>query len=66
MSEKTSNRRAHGTGTLYVQERANGQELWYGRWYLGGQRVNRRLGSKRRRGTERASTAPKPSPSCDG
>lgn len=51
MSPSTSIRRAHGTGTLYVQERANGQELWYGRWYLGGRRVNRRLGPKRRRGT---------------
>ena len=51
MSQKTSYRRPHGTGTLYVQERANGQELWYGRWHLGGRRVNRRLGPKRRRGT---------------
>jgi Phage integrase, N-terminal SAM-like domain len=51
MSQETSNRRAYGTGTLYVQERANGQELWYGRWHLGGRRVNRRLGPKRRRGT---------------
>ena len=51
MSQKTTTRRAYGTGTLYVQERANGQELWYGRWYLGGRRFNRRLGPKRRRGT---------------
>jgi len=51
MSQKTSSRRAHGTGTLYAQERANGQEVWYGRWYLGERRVNRRLGLKHRRGT---------------
>jgi len=51
MSNKASNRRAHGTGTLYVQERANGHEAWYGRWHLGGRRVNRCLGPKRRRGT---------------
>src|SRR4249919_852803 len=51
MSQRTSNRRAHGTGTLYAQERANGQEVWYGRWYLGARRVNRRLGLKHRRGT---------------
>lgn len=51
MSQKTSNRRAYGTGTLYVQERANGQELWYGRCHLGGRRPNRCLGPKRRRGT---------------
>lgn len=49
MGEQT--RRAHGTGTLYAQRRANGREVWFGRWYLGGRRVNRRLGPKRRRGT---------------
>jgi integrase len=48
-----SNRRAHGTGTLYAQKQANGHEVWYGRWYLGERRVNRRLGPKRRRGTGR-------------
>jgi integrase len=51
MGGKASNRRAHGTGTLYVHERANGEEAWYGRWHLGERRVNRRLGPKRRRGT---------------
>lgn len=47
----SSSRRAHGTGTLYAQKRADGHEVWYGRWRLGGRRVNRRLGPKRRRGT---------------
>jgi integrase len=56
MSQRTSNRRAHGTGTLYAQERADGQKVWYGRWYLGGRRVNRRLGPKRRRGTDQGLT----------
>jgi integrase len=51
MSHSTRSRRAYGTGTLYAQRRANGHEVWYGRWYLGGRRVNRRLGPKRRRGT---------------
>ncbi len=51
MEDKASLRRPHGTGSLYVQARANGQEVWYGRWHLGGRRVNRRLGPKRRRGT---------------
>jgi integrase len=51
MEDKASTRRPHGTGTLYVQARANGRQDWYGRWYLGGRRVNRRLGLKRRRGT---------------
>lgn len=52
MNPKTSTRRAHGTGTLYFKERANGQEVWYGRWHLGGRRPNRCLGPKRRRGTD--------------
>lgn len=51
MSQRKSSRRAHGTGTLYAQERANGQEVWYGRWYLAARRPNRRLGLKHRRGT---------------
>jgi len=51
MSRPTRSRRAHGTGTLYAHRGANGHEVWYGRWYLGGRRVNRRLGPKRRRGT---------------
>lgn len=50
MDDKASMRRPHGTGTLYVQARAGGREDWYGRWYLGGRRVNRRLGPKLRRG----------------
>jgi integrase len=53
MSHTTRSRRAHGTGTLYAQKRANGQEVWYGRWHLDERRVNRRLGPKRRRGTGR-------------
>jgi integrase len=51
MEDKASMRRPHGTGTLYAQARANGREVWYGRWHMGGRRVNRRLGAKLRRGT---------------
>jgi hypothetical protein len=51
MEDNASMRRPHGTGTLYVQARANGREDWYGRWHMGGRRVNRRLGAKLRRGT---------------
>lgn len=51
MSHSTRSRRAHGTGTLYTEKRANGLEVWYGRWHLSGRRVNRRLGPKRQRGT---------------
>ena len=38
MSQSTSNRRSHGTGTLYSQAQADGQEVWYGRWHLAGRR----------------------------
>jgi len=49
-------RRSNGTGTLHVQTRADGRQLWYGRWYVGGRRVNRRIGPKRRRGSDRGLT----------
>jgi integrase len=44
-------RRSHGTGSLHVQTRADGRQLWYGRWYAGSRRLNRRIGLKRKRGT---------------
>jgi integrase len=44
-------RRGNGTGTLHVQTRADGRQLWYGRWYVGSRRLNRRIGLKRKRGT---------------
>jgi hypothetical protein len=64
MSQKTSNRRTYGTGTLYVQERADGQELWYGRWFsvVGGQTAA--WDPSADVGPARDSTAPKPRPSC--
>lgn len=43
-------RRSNGTGTLHVQTRSDGRQLWYGRWYAGRRRRNRRIGLKRRRG----------------
>lgn len=49
-------RRSHGTGTLHVQTRANGRQLWFGRWYAGHLRRNRRIGLKRKRGTGRGMT----------
>jgi hypothetical protein len=45
-------RRSHGTGSLHVQSRADGRQLWYGRWYAGSRRLNRRIGLKRKRGTD--------------
>jgi hypothetical protein len=49
-------RRSNGTGTLHVQTCANGRQCWYGRWYAGAQRRNRRIGLKRKRGTGRGMT----------
>jgi integrase len=49
-------RRSNGTGTLHVQTRANGRQFWYGRWYAGQRRLNRRIGLKRKRGTGRGMT----------
>lgn len=45
-------RRSHGTGTLHVRTCADGRQLWYGRWYAGGRRPNRRIGLKRKPGSE--------------
>ena len=47
---KTRPRRAHGTGSLYPVVGSGGREAWYGRWYIGKKRVQRRIGPKRRRG----------------
>ncbi|HYJ21949.1 MAG TPA: site-specific integrase [Solirubrobacterales bacterium] len=47
---KTKPRRAHGTGSLYPVVGPGGRETWYGRWYIGRKRVQRRIGPKRRRG----------------
>jgi integrase len=44
-------RRAYGSGSLLVYTAADGQETWYGRWYVGKKPVSRRIGPKRRRGT---------------
>jgi integrase len=49
-------RRSNGTGTLHVQTRADGRQLWYGRWYVGTRRLNRRIGLKRPRGSGKGLT----------
>jgi integrase len=49
-------RRSHGTDTLHVQTRADGRQLWYGRWHAGGRRPNRRIGLKRLRGSGKGLT----------
>jgi integrase len=44
-------RRAYGSGRLFVQKDARGQESWYGMWWAGGRRVKRKLGPKRQPGS---------------
>lgn len=43
---ETKPRRAHGTGSLYPVVGSGGRETWYGRWYIGKKRVQRRIGPK--------------------
>jgi len=47
---ETKPRRAHGTGSLFPVVGSRGRETWYGRWYIGKKRAQRRIGPKRRRG----------------
>lgn len=50
-------RRAYGSGSLVIHTCADGQEVWYGRWYAGNdKRASRRIGPKRRRGTGKGLT----------
>jgi integrase len=40
-------RRSYGAGQLYTRRDGNGRETWYGRWYVAGSRVKRKIGLKR-------------------
>ncbi len=55
---ETKPRRAHGTGSLYPVVGSGGREAWYGRWYIGRRRVQRRIGPRRRRGDKAGLTKP--------
>src|SRR3954471_10090253 len=44
-------KRSYGSGRLFVRVDAAGKESWYGSWRVGGHRVKRRLGPKRRAST---------------
>ena len=44
-------KRSYGSGQLFVRADGNGRETYYGSWRVGGRRVKRRLGPKRRAGT---------------
>jgi integrase len=50
MSMNPKPRRATGTGSLYPVPRSGGREVWFGRWYIGKKRVQRRVGQRRLRG----------------
>lgn len=40
-------RRSYGSGSLSARTDNRGREAWYGRWYIDGQRVQRKIGMKR-------------------
>src|SRR4051795_3014589 len=44
-------KRSYGSGRLFVRVDAAGAESWYGSWRVGGRRIKRRLGPKRRAST---------------
>jgi len=46
VSKQHATRRAYGTGRLYIKSGS-----WYGRWWIDGQRVNRKLGPVREPGS---------------
>jgi integrase len=49
-------RRSYGAGSLFVRRDSRGRETWYGKWYAGGRRVQRRLGLKRPPGSREGLT----------
>lgn len=44
-------RRSYGSGRLFARVDGGGRETWYGSWRVGGRRVKRRIGPKRRSGS---------------
>lgn len=56
-TENPTTRRSYGTGRVYIRTDKNGRETYYGSWYAGQRRVNRRLGPKRVRGERDGLTA---------
>ena len=51
MSNRNPSRRSYGTGRLYIKSGA-----YYGRWWIDGRRVNRKLGKVRERGSREGLT----------
>jgi integrase len=44
-------RRSHGTGSLHIRRDSGGLQTWYGLWWVGGRRMKRRIGPKRKAGS---------------
>src|SRR5262245_45120822 len=40
-------RRAPGTGHLFIRTDSAGRESWYGKWYVEGRQLKRKIGPKR-------------------
>ncbi len=51
-------RRSYGTGRLFTRTDSRGRDTWYGSFYAGKRRVNRRLGVKRPSGSREGLTRP--------
>lgn len=49
-------RRSYGAGSLFVRRDSQGRESWYAKWYAGGRRVQRKLGTKRAPGSREGLT----------
>lgn len=52
-----ASRRSYGSGRVYVRSDSAGRETYYGSWWSNGRRVNRKLGTKRARGSREGLTA---------
>lgn len=54
----SAKRRSYGTGQLFIKCDTRGREHWYGRFYVGGARIKRRIGTKRAVGSSHGLTRP--------
>ena len=56
MSPDPRSKRGYGSGSLFTRTNAAGEPSWYGRWWVDGRRVKRKIGPKRRAGTRHGLT----------
>jgi hypothetical protein len=59
-------RRSYGSGQLFVWADRNGRETWYGSWRVGGRRIKRRIGLKRKPSTSEGLTRTQPEAALRG